>query len=102
MNSIGSFLKRLRDKKAVADSAKVGVGLGVDDGAERFEAIARVQRTAGVLFAAERAGAPQDLLMNLGAEANEALAALDEVNGKHKAQVAKARNEAEERDREGK
>jgi hypothetical protein len=101
MNSIGSFLKRLRDKKAVADSAKVGVGLGVDDGAERFEAVARVQQTAGVLFSAERAGAPHELLMELGAEATEALAALDEVNAKHKAQVATARNEAEARDSEG-
>jgi hypothetical protein len=101
MKSIGSFLKRLRDKKAVADAAKTGAGMGVYDGVERFEAAARVKRTTGVLFAAERSGAPTDLLMKLGAEATEALAALDQVNAKHKAQVAQARNEAEERDREG-
>jgi hypothetical protein len=100
MNSIGSFLKRLRDKKAVADAAREGAGSGSDIRIKHAELTELANRTALVALAAERAGAPPEVLQKLGEEAVSAAAERDQYFETEKIQIANAFAEAEQRDQE--
>ena len=101
MKSIGLFLRNLRAKKEIADAGRKGAVLGTDDGSKHFELSKRAESAALVALAAERASAPPDVLRKLNEDALAAAAERDEYFATEKIQIAKARVEAEERDREG-
>ena len=100
MKSIGAFLRELRTKKALSDSKKAGAVMGLGERAKHDEVIEKSSRTALVALSAERAGAPPEVLIKLGTEAMEAAAERDNFFETEKVQIAKARGEAERRDRE--
>jgi hypothetical protein len=103
MNSISSFLRKLRAKKEVADAGRKGAALGIDIGANHFELSERAQHTAAVFLAADvfGVGVPPEVLQELGKAAVAAAAARDQYFEIEKIQIATARHEAEKRDREG-
>jgi hypothetical protein len=100
MNSIGSFLKRLRIKKELADAGRVGAGLGINDRAKHADVTERANRTALVALSAERAGAPLEVLRKLGEEAVAAAVERDQYIEIEKIQIANAFSEVEQRDRD--
>lgn len=102
MKSIGTFLRTLRAKKEIADAARKGAVLGANDGSKHRELSKRAEGAALVALSAERAGAPPEVLQTLGQEALSAAAERDQFFEQEKSQIVTARNEAEEREREGK
>jgi hypothetical protein len=66
----------------------------------RARLLGNSQRASAAFLAAERAGAPADVLRKLADEALAANAAMDSFREQEKIQIANAFAEAEQRDRE--